>query len=86
MFSTMIREKDMSDDTRPFPIQAESGHRDPKGSMVYPKPSSIPWWLAEEAWKYYTKCFGTSYSLEHMVERGGFGRAELLMLLRREIL
>lgn len=74
----------MSDDTRPFPIQAGHGHRDPEGRMIYPKASSIPWWLAEEAYKFYAKCYGTNQSLERMAERGGFGRPELLMLLRRE--
>ena len=46
---------------------------------------TIPWWLALEAYQHYSKKFGTSQSLERIAERGGFGHAELLLLLRREI-
>lgn len=69
------------DDTRPFPIQAHS-RRDETGKMAHYKRSVIPWWLAEEAYSHYAKLFGTSRSLEHLSERGGFGREELLALLR----
>lgn len=70
----MIRGK-VTDDGRPFPIQAD-----------YPfKPSTkIPWWLAEIAYEYYASRYGKQQSLERLAERGGFGREELLMLLRRE--
>lgn len=75
----------MSDDTRPFPIQAGTSYINHKLlKRIYPKPSNIPWWLAEEAYKFYAKEFGTAQSLERMAERGGFGREELLSLLRRE--
>lgn len=59
------------DDTRPFPIQGD-------------RPSSIPWWLAEEAYKEYLHLYGRhgSQTLERLAERGGFGRKELLELLR----
>jgi hypothetical protein len=49
------------------------------------KRSSIPWWLAEEAYKVYSAHFGNDQSLERLAERGGFGREELLWLLRDEI-
>ncbi len=62
------------DDTRPFPIQ-RSGREKPE--------STIPWWLAEMAYDYYAAKFGTSQSLERLAERGGFGRNELLGLIRR---
>ena len=67
------------DDTRPFPIQSEPSI--PYRSKLN---SVIPWWLAEEAYKYYSERFGKDQSLERLAERGGFGRKELLMLLRKE--
>jgi len=42
----------------------------------------IPWWIAEEAYKTYSHRNGTGQSLERLAERGGFGREELLELLR----
>ncbi len=67
-------------DCNPFPIQSES---DCKNRIEYPS-CSIPWWLAEEAYKEYSKRFGTSQSLKRLAERGGFGRTELLVFLRKE--
>lgn len=69
---------------RPFPIQGGESTRALIGGVRYAKPSTIPWWLAEEAYRYYSKRFGTSQSLERLAERGGFGRKELLALLRQE--
>jgi len=77
---------DLADDTRPFPIQAEMSHRNNEGIFIYPKKSSIPWWLAEEAYSFYSSKYGTGQSLERLAERGGFGRIELLMLIRKEAL
>jgi hypothetical protein len=65
------------DDTRPFPIQGGL----PSTGI---KPSTIPWWLAEIAYDHYAKMYGRGQSLERMAERGGFGRKELLALLRKE--
>ena len=60
-----------------FPIQAEySPERLPA--------TEIPWWLAEIAYEHYAKLFGSQQSLERLAERGGFGRDELLRLLRKE--
>jgi len=73
----------MNDDTRPFPVQAESSYLDSEGKRIYPQPSKIPWWLAEEAYKYYSAIYGKQQSLERLAERGGFGRGELLFFLRR---
>ncbi len=74
------------DDTRPFPIQGGETYRDADGEVIYPVRSTtqctIPWWLAEEAYLSYTRHFGTQQSLERLAERGGFGRQELLGLLR----
>lgn len=70
----------MSNDTKPFPIQGEIGweyYQDRK------KPSSIPWWLAEIAHKHYVQLYGNCQSLERLAERGGFGREELISLLRK---
>lgn len=72
-----------NNDTRPFPIQTHSC-RDKTGKMVHHKRHTIPWWLAEVAYCHYVKLFGDSQSLERLSERGGFGREELLLLLRQE--
>ena len=72
------------DDTRPFPIQAATPQRGVSGKVVYKRSSAIPWWLAEEAYQRYAYLFGDGQSLERLAERGGFGRSELLTLLRRE--
>lgn len=53
--------------------------------MRYPKRSTIPWWLAEIAYQWYVKRFGESQSLEVIASRGGFGRDELVALLRCEL-
>jgi len=75
----------MNDDTRPFPIQAEfNRHRDSERRLIRYCKSYIPWWLAEEAYAYYSARYGTQQSLERLAERGGFGREELLRFLRRE--
>ena len=75
--------KDKSD-TKPFPIQAGLSYKDSEGRRVYPGNSTIPWWLAEEAYSFYASLYGSGQSLERLAERGGFGRRELLGLLRRE--
>lgn len=45
---------------------------------------SIPWWLAEIAFEYYHENW-REQSLERLAERGGFGVAELVGLIRREL-
>lgn len=72
-----------TDDNRPFPIQQEY-QRNSTGVMERHSECTIPWWLAEIAYEWYSKRFGTKQSLERLAERGGFGREELLMLIRRE--
>ena len=67
---------------RPFPIQAGKPYRKPgRFGMIYPKKSTIPWWLAQRAYDGYVAKFGDSQSLERLASRGGFGRNELLYLL-----
>lgn len=61
-----------------FPIQMEI-----QGRLRLPA-TQIPWWLAEVAYKYYVELYGGQQSLERLAERGGFGREELLGLLRKE--
>ena len=56
-------------DTRQFPIQ---------------QGGSIPWWLAELAYVHYAKLFTNRQTLDRLAERGGFGKTELVKLLRRE--
>ena len=73
------------DDNRPFPIQAGT-YRQPNGEVRRPverySACTIPWWLAEEAYKRYVKEGGRGQSLERLAERGGFGREELVYLIR----
>jgi hypothetical protein len=73
----------MDDDTKPFPIQQGIRKRDKSGRLM-PRPPActIPWWLAEEAYKVYVSKYGDVQSLERIAERGGFSREELLWLLR----
>lgn len=61
-------------DNHPFPIQDD--HTGPA--------STIPWWLAEIAYESYAKSYGHRQTLERLSKRGGFGRAELVSLIRRE--
>lgn len=62
------------DDTQPFPIQSEHDGKH--------RGTTIPWWLAEIAYRQYAHDFGTDQSLERLAERGGFSREELVTLLR----
>ncbi len=68
----------MLDDTRPFPIQSDGFRRKPEPHEV--KGCTIPWWLAEIAFENY----GSGQPLEQIASRGGFGRNELVKLIRRE--
>ena len=68
------------DDTRMFPIQSD-GFVEGKG---HTKRTVIPWWLAEIAYEYYHEK-NHGQSLERLAERGGFGRDELVNLIRRGI-
>ena len=71
----------MDDDVRPFPIQGElSTSRWGKREAC-----TVPWWLAKEAYSFYVELYGSRQSLERLAERGGFGRDELLGLLRRRL-
>lgn len=74
---------DMAEERR-FPIQAEWNHKD---HLRYPA-LSIPWSVAEMAYRNYAARYGNGQSLETIAQRGGFGREELLRLLdgRRELL
>lgn len=78
--------KPIKDDNRLFPIQMGTYRDRETKDYVRPiqhyKACTIPWWLAEEAYRYYSKLYGNSQSLERLAERGGFGREELLWLLR----
>jgi hypothetical protein len=62
----------MNDDNRPFRIQ----------STLERPACTIPWWLADIAYEEYVRLYGTSQSLERINERGGFGRDELVNLIR----
>ena len=61
-----------ADDRRPFPVQGE----------LYHAASTIPWWLAEIAYAEYAKRYGKRQTLERLGKRGGFGREELIALIR----
>jgi len=73
------------DDNRPFPIQQEHYRDKQTGEMIHCPVSTIPWWLAQEAYGYYSNRYGKSQTLERLAERGGFGRQELLGLLRKTL-
>lgn len=66
----------MNDDTQPFPIQADRVDRRSLAAC------SVPQWLAALAYKEYARVHGKSQTLRRLGERGGFGRAELVALLR----
>ncbi len=66
------------EDQKPFPIQGGSLIRG-KG---WTKVSYIPWWLAKVAYEEYQRRYPNLQSLETLTERGGFGREELLDLLK----
>lgn len=42
----------------------------------------VPWAVAEEAYKVYSRKYGKDQSLETLAARGGFGWSELVWLLR----
>ncbi len=71
----------MLDDTRPFPIQSDGFRRKPEPHEA--KGCTIPWWLAEIAFERYDEKWG-GQPLEQIARRGGFGRTELVKLIRRE--
>lgn len=66
-------------DNRPFPIQGEYG----TGPWGRQNKCTIPWWLAAEAYEHYAALYGRTQSLERIAERGGFGRKELIDMLRQ---
>jgi len=76
----------MSDDIRPFPIQAGIRKRDKNGHLgLRPSACTIPWWLAEEVYRGYVAAHSEGchiQSLERLAERGGFSREDVLWYLR----
>ena len=68
----------MIDDNRPFPIQRTFSI----DKQCYLPVSTIPWWLAEIAYREYQRRWKNNQTLERLSERGGFDRDELLELLR----
>lgn len=68
-------------DTKPFRIMSKYVSLPTRKHL---DASVIPWWLAEEAYEYYKEAFGDKQSLEEINACGGFGRNELLWLLRKE--
>lgn len=74
----MNEEKLKDSDIRPFPIQGEWSSKKEDRE----EPCTVPWWLAEIAYEYYSDRFGTDQSLQRLAERGGFGRAELVAFIR----
>lgn len=67
-----------AEDVREFPIQGQMIDR-----VRYPA-CKIPWWIAEVAYREYARQFGADQSMERPAARGGFGRGELMALLRGE--
>lgn len=68
----------MTDDVAPFPIQGEYGStRDRRERPA----CTIPHWLAELAHREYARQHHRQ-TLDELGARGGFGRAELVALIR----
>ncbi len=65
-------------DVQQFSIQGET--RDRTKFL----PCTIPWWLAELAYKEYARQQGRDQSISQIDRRGGFGRAELVASIRGE--
>ena len=65
-------------DDRPFPMQLPRDHEG--------LPRSIPWWIADRAYREYSRRFGTEQTLERLAERGGFGWVELGWFLAEDLL
>ena len=55
----------------------------PKNESICPiqDGDSIPMWMARLVYKRYGQRFGNSQSLERIIERGGFGVGEVIILL-----
>jgi len=72
------------EDIRPFPIQGCYHNKDRVEQFPC---STIPWWMAEIAYHVYARKFGElkPFSIEQVAEQGGFGRLELLQLLRYDV-
>lgn len=76
---------DAPSDNRPFPIQKELSR---VGGRERPA-CTIPWWLSEVAHVNYVlrhdvKQYGKPQTLGEIADKGGFGRQELLDLLKGE--
>jgi hypothetical protein len=70
---------------RRFPIQGETVRSsDQDGGSISNRREAgwIPWGVAEEAYKVYSRRYGKDQSLERLAQRGGFGWSELVWLLR----
>ncbi len=63
-----------TEDCHPFPIQGETVN-----GMIYPA-CTVPEWLAKLAHDEYARQHTQSF--KRIAERGGFGRAELVALIR----
>ncbi len=67
----------MSEKPRTMPLQRRRV-RGPDGRVGWgPEPTSIPWPVAEVAYREYARRYGTHQSLERLAERGGFGIEEM---------
>lgn len=64
-----------------FPIQGERRYPHGERPVTIP-PMTIPWSVAEVAFKAYDRQNFNGQTLERLAERGGFGRDEFLDLLR----
>jgi len=66
-----------SDCSARFPLQAYE--------LRSSKAKTIPWKFAVEAYEEYAARYGRQQTLERLVERGGFGAEEIIMLLCQRI-
>lgn len=55
------------------------GVRLQSGDYIQLSALDVPWSVVETAYKNYSALYGTSQSLERLMQRGGFGRSEMDM-------
>jgi hypothetical protein len=67
----------MSVRDNPFPLQRRRVRGADGREQWGPEPTSIPWPVAEVAYREYARRYGTYQSLERLAERGGFGISEM---------
>jgi len=66
---------------RRAPVQGDTGWITPRRHPNARPPGTIAWDEHLAVWEAYAKRYGRSQSAERIAERGGFGFAEIVMLM-----